>query len=159
MGGGKRSKGKSRGKKKKTKLPTLDISSRAQLPSLSELDSQVSYLESRPVFSFQFYDRRHKKFSAKSVSNCGDFYLLFTHLKKFGNMTWRQIEQSGDYHAHEVTWKDTKQKSGFPERLGETPNQFPPYQFKVFEEFRIFGFHQGNVFQIVWFDRNHEVYS
>ncbi len=157
MGG--RKKQKRRDKTKTAlKLPTPNISSEADIPSRDELLRQVDYLTCEATFCFRYYDDKHKKYSAKAVPKCRDFCLLFKHLKKLGGMTWREIE-AGDYHAHEVTWKSTRQREGFSSRLGDAPSTYPPYQFQVFGKFRIFGFHQGNVFHVVWFDYKHEVDS
>jgi hypothetical protein len=143
--------------KAKRKLPKPEISSDAKLPSYGELAAGVNYLVCTPSFCFAFFDEKHSKYSARCQKDCTKFHLLFRHLKSLAQMNWGQIERSGNYHAHDVTWATTRERTGFPASLGDIPQRFPPYQFQPFDDVRIFGFHRGGSFYVVWIDWNHGV--
>jgi len=147
--------GKGKKKQKKPKIPKPNISATIQAPSLNQIE--IPYRSSKPVFSFEFYDIKHAKYTAYSFTNCSDLCLVFKHLKRLSSMTWEQIE-SGKNRAHEVTWAITKEKKGFPQRLGNKPSLFPPYSFQLFGRVRVYGFHCERTFNIVWFDTNHEIH-
>ena len=112
-----------------------------------------------PVFSFKFYCHDHEKYSAKCFKNIKEFHRLFSTFKNMGSLKWKEIILDRDWHAHEITWTKTSEPSGFRNLPDEVKN-FPPFQFKAFiEDCRIIGFfNRDNVFEIVWFDRYHNVY-
>lgn len=143
---------------KDIKVAFSHISPSQKIPNLEELLEEVEYKNCYPIFSFKYYDHKHKKFSASKMTNYKDFHLLLKHLHLLSHLTWREIELSESYNAHDVTWSETSQQTGFPMRLGDTPRGFPPYQFKAFGKCRVFGFHARTVFYIVWLDSKHEIY-
>lgn len=146
-----------RGKKaKKAKLAAQFIQPQKKLPTAEELED-IPYGTHRPAFSFRYYDHEHSRYSAKNISKLQDFHRLILHLRTLSKMTWKEIEQ-GNYHAHEITWAKTYEPKGFPTRLGQVSTKYPPYQFQIFAEKRIIGFHKGPVFYVVWFDWRHNVY-
>ena len=150
--------GKKKHNKKKSafKIGVPDIQSDYQTPSLNTLDARIPYRDRNPIFSFSYYDEKHRHYSARSVATCNDFCLLFKHLRMYSTMTWGQIE-AGKHHAHEVEWSKSKQPTGFSGSLA-IPKTYPPYQFVAYGKARIVGFHKNKVFYIVWFDVNHQIF-
>jgi len=149
---------KSRKKKHKNlKFISPNIVSTKQTPDLEKLQNNVPYRMHKASFSFEYYDEKHKKYSASSITKCKEFYHVFKHLYRLSCMTWQDIE-NGKNHAHDVNWKNTREKKGFPTRL-QIPQVSQPYQFQLFGQFRVFGFHDRGIFNIVWFDPFHSVDS
>ncbi|WP_338835892.1 MAG6450 family protein [Neomoorella thermoacetica] len=64
-----------------------------------------------------------------------------------------------------LTWKEIWQHPGLDLHLVEPSKPLPPgvspdvtvYSINVDEKKRIYGYRAGNVFRLLWFDRNHEV--
>lgn len=76
---------------------------------------------------------------------------LISTLKDLGRMTWREIQQLKGFKIVDQT---TFSK--------ELPRNISPdvtiYECRVSKRARIFGHRSKNQYNIVWFDRNHEVY-
>ena len=78
-------------------------------------------------------------------------------LKTLSSLRWKEIRLSGNYHFHDIEWKQSNEPKGFNTSILK---DFPALQFKLFQECRILGFfNQNNVFEIVWVDRHHKVYK
>jgi len=146
-------------KRSKRKFATLETKPQSKLPRKAELDRRVGYYSKNPVFSFAHYDHHEKDFSVTCISKARVFHKLFEGLKRLSPLTWRQIETSGQFHAHGITnWTKTSRRNGF-EKYKDVPEGFPPYQFGPFGKFRIVGFFDAEaVFHIVWFDSKHLLY-
>lgn len=144
--------------KQKYRIATSSQSPHFKLLSKEQLSERIGFHKHRPKFAFSYYDHADRQFSATSITDVRDFHRLFRSLKDFCCLTWADIVMNRQFHAHGIEWKDTSRKSGFPGHL-QIVNEFPPYQFKVFQEFRVVGFfdHQST-FHVVWFDRNHSLY-
>lgn len=111
-----------------------------------------------PYFSFRYYHQEHKKYNFNDFSR-DEFLRLVDRLRELSQFTWKQIliDHSRFWHAHEVNWSKTDEQNGFA-HLEAKLQGYPPYQLKMFEECRIFGFiNNDNIFKIVWIDRHHEI--
>lgn len=150
--------GKGGKKSKKSKLAYAIPASKKKLPTAQQLYKNIPYRNSFPIFSFQYFEHKHKHTRLRGISEIKDFYWLFERLQALSNITWLQMEQDKEYHAHPIEdWSRTRQKNNF-KHLGNVVSDFPAFQFKPFKECRIIGFFKGAVFHIVWIDRKHWLY-
>lgn len=120
---------------------------------------KVPYDSEQPKFSFRYFDDGHPRYSAKAITTLKEWGWVLRGLKHASGETWRDIKGNRNhFHAHEVTWSTTQEKGGF-KHLAESFQRFPAFQFKVFDICRVFGFFdEKNIFQIVWIDRDHQIY-
>lgn len=141
-------------KNKAVRFPTT------QLPSSPKIIPQHSgYYDLHPAFSLKYYDKTHKKYSAKCIDKLTDFHVMFEKFQTFSELVWKNIEQSNQFNFHPIEWSKTTEPSGFKNLPNDAKN-YPACQFKLFEECRIIGFfNSNNIFEIVWIDRHHEVYK
>ena len=124
-------------------------------------DPEIPFMKRYPAFSFKYYHDSHQKFSAKSIKSIDEFIEWLLGLKKLSASTWEALLRAKQAHCHEVRWEQTTQKNGFQGVPGipKEYNNFSPIQFKAFQECRIVGFiNSENVFEVIWFDRRHEIY-
>lgn len=120
---------------------------------------KVGYYEKYPEFSFRYYDDNHKHYSVKCIVQIKDFYEAFNRFKSLSSLKWKDIAQSGSYHFHDIEWNETTEPKGF-NNLPSVLRGYPACQFKLFKECRIIGFfNENNIFEIVWIDRNHQMYK
>jgi hypothetical protein len=153
---GSKAKGKEK-KKKRNKFATYQPRPQTKIPSPEELLERIPYHKWYPAFCFRYY-QYDDKLSIARFKRTKDFVTFFERITSLSTLTWGEIEQSGNYHAHEIEdWRQTSRKSGF-DNLANVPKGFPGYQFKVFGECRIIGFFTGPIFYIVWIDRAHKLY-
>lgn len=113
-----------------------------------------------PEFSYRFYSHNHKKYSCKCIDEVEEFHEMFERLKAMSGLKWYDIKKARhQYHFHEIEWHETSEPFGFSKDIPRTLQVYPACQFKLFKECRIIGFfNQNSIFEIVWIDRNHEVY-
>lgn len=122
----------------------------------------------KPIFAFDYLSFSKTKlcFNSKLIDKKKDYLKLLESLKKISCKTYNELSIDRSFHFHDVDFHDTKfSEKDFVKclvvdvsKIDET-NIPTVYQFKVFEEARIFGFFYKGVFYPVWFDRNHEVYK
>lgn len=113
-----------------------------------------------PEFSFKYYEHEHAKYSVQCIIDYRDFHIMFEKLKAMSQLKWRNIKQAAHvFHFHPIlNWKETSEPHGF-KKLSLEMKEFPPWQFKLFKECRAVGFfNQDNIFELVWMDRDHEIY-
>ena len=110
------------------------------------------------VFSFEFYDTSEdfclSKFKREDVKKA------LERLRQLNCKTLDEIfRQKKVLHFHEVDWNKTIKKSGFPSTMA---NQLSPFQFSLLginnQKARVYGAYQNNIFYIVWFDLDHEIW-
>lgn len=116
---------------------------------------RVKYRECYPHFGFKHCIDKPKNNTFSCIQKNSEFCLIFKNLKRISSMTWGQIEQSHDFHAHPA-----ENFNNFPKKAREAFEMLDnpsPYRFKIFKEARIFGFfNSSNTFEIIFFDRYHE---
>jgi hypothetical protein len=122
----------------------------------------------KPIFAFDYISLNNSNlcFNYKELSQkC--FHKFFRGIKAISDLTYDDL-CSSSFHFHEVDFskKDVQlsvstYKKQICGNLNSISNDQLPtlYQFKVFEEARILGFFFNQVFYIVFFDRNHQVYQ
>lgn len=137
--------------------------------NFGKISNNLSEIKSiRPVFAFDFLSlsKTNFCFNSKLVNAKKDYLRLLESLKKISNKTYDELSKDNAFHFHDVDFSETKpSESDFVKCLVadiskiDDSNNPTVYQFKVFEEARIFGFFYKGIFYPVWFDRNHEVYK
>lgn len=143
-------------KKQKLKFAVKNPSSGIKLPETEDIT--IPYNNKHPVFSFLCYDHDDKEGAATTITDVSDFHKMLERFKTMSELTWGDIKLSEQFHAHDVIWQQTSRPNGFT-KLPAKYSGFPPFQFKIFQAFRIFGFFDKDAtFHIVWFDRNHKIY-
>ncbi|MBK8243263.1 MAG: hypothetical protein IPK88_07550 [Saprospiraceae bacterium] len=122
----------------------------------------------KPVFAFDFIslDNSDYCFNSNLINTKKDYNRLFHSFKSISNKSYLELSTENSFHFHEVEFKDTKiSQSDFLKCLVLDPSKINPdhcptvYQFKTFEEARVFGFVAKMIFYLVFFDRNHRVYK
>lgn len=119
---------------------------------------KVPYREAYPYFGFKYCIDVPKGTTFSCIKNTSEFCIIFKNLKRLSTISWEQMEQSHDFHSHPVEKYDK-----FPKKAKDIFNSLDnpaPYQFKIFKETRIYGFfNASNIFEIVFLDRDHTIYS
>lgn len=72
-------------------------------------------------------------------------------------MTWTEIERSPGNHDYDGTDGLCREATKRFEELGLDDRE--PYQLRIGGKPRIWGFREGRVFKILWWDPNHSVYQ
>lgn len=121
-------------------------------------DTVAKYREHKPIFGFGLYLSNCKGWTFERLKNCKEFLRVLEKLKGIAGMTWQEIVDAHGLNAHGVEWT----LGTLPLMVRKLPGKwknFPLFQFKVFQECRLFGlFDQRNVFQVLFIDRDHKVY-
>ncbi len=133
--------------------------------AIGEKDDQFVDIRKRyPSFSFEYACMDKDKFSFNYTGiSSRDYAKLIDGLKNVSQHTYERLNDEYCFHFHEVKWDAvTIRESDFykciaKEYKGE--KDLTVYQFKVFEEARIFGFVYSGVFYAVLFDRQHKAYD
>ena len=120
----------------------------------AQIDSQKKL-----VFSFEYYDTCSDKYCL-SKFNSSDISTVTKRLQQLNSKTLREIFSQGKVlHFHEVDWNKTIKKNGFPNSMA---NRMSPFQFSLNginnQKARVYGAYGSEVFYIVWFDLNHEIW-
>lgn len=110
-------------------------------------------------FSFRFYDVNNKNYCL-SCWEQDKILEAIKRLKEINNKTINELFAQKDFYKfHEVDWAQTIKKDGFPDK---NANTLSPYQFGLpgvnGQKTRVFGGFSEQVFYIVWFDFNHEIW-
>ncbi|SFI89652.1 MAG6450 family protein [Thermoflavimicrobium dichotomicum] len=103
-----------------------------------------------PVFSFTSCDEnRHCLWDLEHK----ELKELMSFFKKMGSMSWIDVKQYRSFR-----WETYDQSE-----IKNLPKDIPPdakiIHLKPSPKFVIFGYRIGQVFYIVWFDRNHKVHN
>lgn len=108
-------------------------------------------------FSFK-YLTDHDKFSFGHW-DCAGLWNFITRLKNLCGVTIGEIITGGrSYRFHQITWSDTSER-GFV-HLPEHLRELDAYQLEISQNGgRFHGFVIGDVFHIVWMDRQHLLYT
>lgn len=121
-------------------------------------DTLPKYREHKPIFGFGLYLSNCQGWTFECLKNRKEFLWVFKEFKAIAGMTWQEIVDAPGLYAHDVDWKLRTLPSKV-KQLPEKLKSLPLFQFKVFQECRLFGlFDQNNVFQVLFVDRNHRVY-
>lgn len=123
--------------------------------------------KAKPVFAFDYLSLSKGDFcfNSKLLNPQRDYIRLLESLKKISDKTYDDLSSDNTFHFHDVKFSDTHvTESEFMKCLTNDKkhdiDDLPTvYQFKVFEEARVFGFIYKCVFYLVWFDRKHKVYK
>lgn len=117
-----------------------------------------SSIENQKIrFSFQFYDTSKKY--CLSCWSVKEIHTALVRLKEVNEKSYKEMRQMGyQYHFHEVNWKETTEKNGFP---NPQVNSLQPFQFALLsvnnQKTRVFGAYAEGTFFIVWFDLEHKI--
>ena len=130
--------------------------------SMGKGENKVSILAPKPPeneklrFSFEFYDG--SKYCLSSWIQ-EDVKQTLSRLKEICKLSFNDMRRmASTYHFHEVDWKSTTEKSGFPIR---SVNGLSAFQFALLgvnhQKARVYGAYYGGIFYIVWFDFEHSI--
>lgn len=117
-----------------------------------------------PSFSFEYACMDKDEFSFNYVGiSPRDYAKLIDGLKNVSKHTYERLNAECCFHFHEVKWDAvTIRESDFYKCIAKGykgEKDLTVYQFKVFEEARVFGFVYSGVFYAVLFDRQHKAYN
>jgi len=116
-----------------------------------------AYLDQRVCWHVGTLDLKHPKDWTKRASAI-DLLEVIDKLKVWEGKTWRQIEEDCEQN-HD--WENYDQwENGSQRRLEELEldDRSGWYQVETAKMGRLFGFRDGNIMSVVWWDRDHEVY-
>lgn len=109
-------------------------------------------------FSFKFYDTSCNSYCISTWKQ-NDIALTLKRLQDISSKTFSEISRKNSYGFRPVSWEQTIKKDGFPDK---NANQFDAFHFSLIgvngQKARIFGAFASNVFYIVWFDLEHEIW-
>ena len=113
-----------------------------------------------PIFSFKYFEHGHGRFGKEAIKTKEDWQEMIHGLHKISQFPWGEIKENRRiFHAHEIS-KTNRHRPRFIEVMPQILKENPPFQFKSHHECRVVGFFDNKaVFQIIWIDRNHEIYS
>jgi len=124
--------------------------------------------QDKPTFAFDFLSLKNSRFCFNSnlIAGVKEYQRIFQGFKTISTKTYDELSKDRSYHFHEVDFDDTTiPHSDFLKCLVSDTSKInidnspTVYQFKVFEEARVFGFIYRSVFYLVFFDRNHDGYK
>lgn len=115
-----------------------------------------------PFFCFRYVDRASKNQWAFAPTEA-DSKTLLTFLCEMAALTWREIEQQtsgGRRKHHDQAFESIAtgaQKDATRKRLDRTFGD-TLFRFRLGSRARLWGFRDGRVFHVVWWDWDHKVY-
>jgi hypothetical protein len=117
----------------------------------------------KPLFSFAHVDRASKhKWAFKPDGDHATTLLAF--ICEMSQLTWGGIEQqrAGGHKKHHTqdiaTMAPDAQKDLRRTKLDETFGGDEMFRFRLAGEQRLWGFRNGRIFHVVWWDWDHKVY-
>ena len=119
-----------------------------------------SYLSKNPAWIFSKHDHLHSKWSLKYCNNLYEDIIL--KLKSFEGMTWDEINKQqhgkfGKSSNHFVKIADlTKEAQKRIQILGIIDDVV--YSLRLEGKLRLYGMLEDGIFNIIWYDKNHEIY-
>jgi hypothetical protein len=128
-----------------------------QTGTLPPLPSAFAYLDHPIVWKISSVDSEHPKpwLSIEGPETLAELIDQLRHLERF---TWRTVMHASE-HNHE--WEDTSRWEANSRERARTltlDDQSSWFQLELGRRGRLFGFRNTYVFNIVWWDRDHEVY-
>ena len=149
--------------KKKKKLKIIKPKPKQQKAQFKFVKPKPAYRKKKPVFAFNYYLCNSKNCSFKTIQSPKSFHVLFKNLRGMSSLTWQEIIDAHQYHAHEVNWAEKKLPNDIKQlQYNEKIKDLSLFQFKAFdiEETRIIGLFDYNyIFEIVGLDKAHEIYG
>lgn len=139
------------------KIPRKQYNPQLQLiPSINKDTFHDGY----PSFSFKYIKLDHDKFTINGREE-NYFKKVFGRFQDLSKMKKQELVTSHNstLRCHTIDWGDTT------EQCFNIPNEEylvdKPWQFSISanEHGRIMGFFIGNIFYVVWFDPNHDLYE
>lgn len=158
---------------KQHKKPSIDPSTAEQIKPDKKIHTQYSnpteYDSQRPVWSFKRMRRETKwLFPAEELICCDENSCLtstcvLSKLADFESMTWREIKQqqrggSGKSSNHFIDDNLDKLHTDARKRLRELQITENVFSLSIENKVRIYGILQSRVFEILWYDNEHEIY-
>ena len=114
---------------------------------------------SKIKFSFEFYDTTSVSYC---ISKWGQDKIAksLDRLKDINQKTFNELmRDKAVYHFSQVDWKQTTHKNGFSD---DRINSLEPFHFALLgvngQKARVFGAYADNVFYVVWFDLEHQIW-
>lgn len=112
-------------------------------------------------FSFKYLDFNNEKFNIEKTSE-NYFISVVEKLKNLSTFNKKELlnNHSKALRFHQIDFKDDSVSEDFFGIPKEDEIVDIPYQFQISsnEHGRVHGFFINNIFYIVWFDRNHNLY-
>lgn len=110
------------------------------------------------TFSFEYYDKE-KKYCLSSWGE-KEIAQALCRLGEVNQKTFTELSaQSRTFRFHPVRWESTIEKNGFPD---PGISGLSPFQFSLVgindSKARIYGGYGSNVFYVVWFDLEHQIW-
>lgn len=158
-------------RKRQQKSPVIDpyvgtIDAKKSPKTKYNSNEILAYDDQTPVWSFKRMQRENKwTFRAEDFVNATEDGLdpkcILSKLAEFENMTWREIKQQthgekgkSSNHFVDIS-KLCKEAQKRLSQLQLTENIF---SLRIKGKVRIYGVLESRVFEILWYDPNHEIY-
>lgn len=149
--------------KNNKKLKIIEPEPITQKSQYKFVSPKPSYRKKKPVFAFNYYLCDSKHCSFEPIKSTKSFYILFKKLKGMSSLTWQEISDSRQYHAHEVNWSEKNMPNDIKQLQNNNEiKDLSLFQFKAFdiEETRIIGlFNYDCIFEIIGIDKDHGIYG
>lgn len=144
------------------RIPASATSSSTPRPLAgSHIDKVVDSANDNCSFSFKYLELQDATFPAEHTDSAY-YYKIIERLKALSSMAVSDLltSRSDALRCHPIDWSDNRvSRNGFgiprEDELYDCP-----YQISVSQEAygRLHGFFTGNIFNIVWFDKDHSLY-
>lgn len=125
------------------------------------IENPDGYLKKHPIWAFQRCDMYHEKWSIK---NCNSFYEeILDKLISFEGQTWAEIQsaaggrRNGTNSHFENVCDLTKDAQKRIKELKLDIDQI--FSLRLTATLRLYGILEDGVFNILWYDPNHEIYE
>jgi len=149
--------------KKKKKLKIIKPKPTQKKSQYKFVKSKPAYRKKKPVFAFNYYLCDSKNCSFKTIQSPRSFHILFKNLRGMSSLTWQEITDAYQYHAHEVNWAEKELPNDIKQlQYNKEIKDLSLFQFKAFdiEETRIIGlFDYDCIFEIIGLDKEHQTYG
>lgn len=126
----------------------------------------VSFYQEYPSFSLKNLAVKDEMFSNRVLTDL-ELYKFILGLSYLSQMTWKEIQAANKYYRFHEVVPSTTQYTKIINKLSflsdEDKVNISIYQLKPIsskKKFRIFGYFNNKcIFEIVWFDPDHEIYG
>ena len=112
------------------------------------------------LFSFKYFDYEWD-YSFKHISNDKNrVERLLKHLVEFSSCTWNEFKQNKKHHHTCKLEKFTKKaRDRFEYRNYQDVNDDELFSLSLCNKERIYGIRTGRILNVIWYDKNHELYK
>jgi len=121
--------------------------------------AEANYDKQHPIWSFSKFDRKNERWGEVALQR--ELNKVVTNILNFSNITWaeiKSIKHDNNKSSNHSVKRDGLEKEATRRldwlKLNDVDEVF---SLRLTNKIRLIGFLQGNIFELLWVDLNHEV--